>query len=485
MDIIKNSGKEKIYYEYYQSNHSNAPTLILVHGLGLSSRSWKYIIPLLSEYNILIFDLRGHGQSEKSFSSISWKIFIDDLYFLLNCLKIEEFHYIAHGIGVQLGIEMLYQAKEPIKCKSLTFLSTPTYYPIELIKSAIDYRKREVLKNYDGNIGLCVYKELLYLHDKEKINTLIEMYDHVNFEDYFALLELNALSLSIEKLTSIQIPVLILSGEFDAGYPMSLVTLSSNYIKKVTTQVITDSSNMVHFDQPIQVAHSIRSFINQIIYPKAKGHLHILPYVEDLKRYLVQQSISEKSTLKVEIIGKFHVSYKDTTIKGKWPHRKANEIITYLSIHGRCSKEQLCTILWEDQLEGTAKSKLRVSIHHLKNILKSYELETILSVNRQDVSLNCEYECDLITVEQQLHSLINSSQWDTKIFIADQIVKGKYYNANLAFTSEWIIELQQSIEYLKSLLLEQIYDYFKTNENTSEAEKYYRYLQYYTESFLY
>ena len=145
MSFVKNSRNEKIYYQYYRSNQNNAPTLILVHGLGLSSESWKYIIPLLSEYHILLFDLRGHGQSEKSFSSISWEILIDDLYFLLNYLKIEEFHYVAHGIGVQLGIEILYQSKEPTHCKSLTFLSTPTFYPKELIKTAINYRKQEVL----------------------------------------------------------------------------------------------------------------------------------------------------------------------------------------------------------------------------------------------------------------------------------------------------------------------------------------------------
>ena len=338
---------------------------------------------------------------------------------------------------------------------------------------------------YDGNIGLYVYKELLYFHDKEKINTLIKMYDLVNFEDYFALFELNAFSLSIEKLASIQIPVLILSGEFDANYPMSLVTLSSNHIKKVTTKIITDSSNLVHFDQPAQVATTIKSFINQITSSKEKGHQKIPPYVEELKRYLVQQSLSDPSKLKVKIIGNFHVTYESTIIKGKWNNRKANEIITYLSIHGRCSKEQLCTILWEDQLEGTAKSKLRVSIHHLKNILKSYELENILSINRHYISLNCEYECDLIFVEQQLHSLIQSSEWDTKISIAEQIVKGKYYNATLAFTSEWIVEWQQSIEYLKSLLIEQIFNYYKINGNTPEAEKYNRYLQYYTEKFYY
>lgn len=40
------------------------PTLVLVHGLGLSTRSWDRIVPALAaRHRVVAYDLRGHGRS--------------------------------------------------------------------------------------------------------------------------------------------------------------------------------------------------------------------------------------------------------------------------------------------------------------------------------------------------------------------------------------------------------------------------------------
>ena len=41
-----------------------APTVILIHGLGLNREVWQWTLPALSDgYDVITYDLLGHGQS--------------------------------------------------------------------------------------------------------------------------------------------------------------------------------------------------------------------------------------------------------------------------------------------------------------------------------------------------------------------------------------------------------------------------------------
>lgn len=49
---------------YYTSNGVGGSPIIALHGFGETSYSWRYLVPFISQRNILyLFDLKGHGQS--------------------------------------------------------------------------------------------------------------------------------------------------------------------------------------------------------------------------------------------------------------------------------------------------------------------------------------------------------------------------------------------------------------------------------------
>ena len=75
-------------------------TLVLIHGIGGSTQSWERVAPLLSpHYQVLTFDVRGHGKSDKPEGDYSAELFASDLAALLNTLGIGSAHVLGHSMG--------------------------------------------------------------------------------------------------------------------------------------------------------------------------------------------------------------------------------------------------------------------------------------------------------------------------------------------------------------------------------------------------
>ena len=71
-------------------------TLVLIHGLGGNNQTWETQVPILSQqYQVLTWDVRGHGQSDKPEGDYSAELFASDLAALLRTL----------GLSIRLNME--------------------------------------------------------------------------------------------------------------------------------------------------------------------------------------------------------------------------------------------------------------------------------------------------------------------------------------------------------------------------------------------
>ena len=68
---------------YYEVN-GDGPPLLLLHGLGSSSRDWeKQVEWFAKKYQVITPDLRGHGQSDKPPGPYSIRMFAEDMASLI------------------------------------------------------------------------------------------------------------------------------------------------------------------------------------------------------------------------------------------------------------------------------------------------------------------------------------------------------------------------------------------------------------------
>ena len=97
-----------------------APVVVLVHGLATNVGFWylKVLPALRADFGVLLFDLRGHGQSDTPPSGYTTKVMAQDLDALLQGLGIERAHVVGHSYGGAVALH--HAVLHPERVLSLT-----------------------------------------------------------------------------------------------------------------------------------------------------------------------------------------------------------------------------------------------------------------------------------------------------------------------------------------------------------------------------
>lgn len=114
----------------YRKNdfHADRLTLVFVHGLSGSASAWfQYEKIFREKYNLLTFDLRGHGKSVKpeKYEDYELEHSADDLYELTKYLHIEKCVLVSHSYGSLVALEFLHAHQEKV---SVVIFLSPTAF---------------------------------------------------------------------------------------------------------------------------------------------------------------------------------------------------------------------------------------------------------------------------------------------------------------------------------------------------------------------
>lgn len=86
---------------YLDWGNSNAPTLILIHGMHDHARSWDWVArAMCSKWHVIAVDLRGHGDSDWSPDGAYHNPYLlHDLVDLIDSLELDSVSIVAHSLG--------------------------------------------------------------------------------------------------------------------------------------------------------------------------------------------------------------------------------------------------------------------------------------------------------------------------------------------------------------------------------------------------
>jgi 3-oxoadipate enol-lactonase len=106
---------------YYELHGNGDQVLVLNNGVIASTATWAYQLPALTpHYRVLLYDMRGQGQSQKWFpgaADYTWETHAEDLAALMNALEIPS----AHVGGISYGGELtlVFALRYPQRCRCL------------------------------------------------------------------------------------------------------------------------------------------------------------------------------------------------------------------------------------------------------------------------------------------------------------------------------------------------------------------------------
>ena len=105
--FIDNNGV-RIHYEVNDDAPADAPPLVLMHGMGGSTKNWHnagYTATLSGEFRLILIDSRGFGQSDKLTDPTDYGRAqkVSDVTAVLDDLGIEKTFYWGYSMGASIG----------------------------------------------------------------------------------------------------------------------------------------------------------------------------------------------------------------------------------------------------------------------------------------------------------------------------------------------------------------------------------------------
>jgi pimeloyl-ACP methyl ester carboxylesterase len=98
-------------------------TILLIHGMAGSSRTWRAVMPALAQhYQVLAPDLVGHGSSEKPPGDYSLGAFASGLRDLMDVLDVDRATVVGQSLGGGVAMQFAYQFPE--RCTRLVLVSS-------------------------------------------------------------------------------------------------------------------------------------------------------------------------------------------------------------------------------------------------------------------------------------------------------------------------------------------------------------------------
>jgi esterase len=131
-------------------NPGASETIILVHGMFSNLAVYYFnIAPILArQYHVVLYDMKGHGMSEKAVSGYGLTAMTDDLMALMDSLGIEKAHLAGYSYGGLVALKMAIRFPERIN--KLAVIEGPDPSDQETL-TIIDTYSKEFLIHYIDN----------------------------------------------------------------------------------------------------------------------------------------------------------------------------------------------------------------------------------------------------------------------------------------------------------------------------------------------
>lgn len=249
---------------HYEEYGHGAPVL-LVHGLGSSTRDWEYQIPdLAAHYRVIALDVRGHGRSDKPREPYSIAGFAEDAIALIEHLNYGPVHLVGISMGGMIGFQL--GVERPDLLKSLCIVNSGPEVKAKSPRDYLEIAKRWTLSRLLSldtiakGLGRLLFPKPEQGDLRRKIE---ERWPQNDKRAYLASLDAIIGWGVRERLAAIICPTLVITADRDYT-PVAQKQAYVDEMANARLLVIDDSRHATPLDQPERFNSNLLAFLREV-----------------------------------------------------------------------------------------------------------------------------------------------------------------------------------------------------------------------------
>jgi 3-oxoadipate enol-lactonase len=253
---------------YTIDGNASGQPVVFIHGFPFSQEMWRpQVAPLSSDYRVITYDVRGHGESEVGDGQYTIEFFVDDLIALLDYLKIEKAVVVGLSMGGYIALRAIERNPEPFRGLVLCDSRSEADTNEGKIKRAASIQsvRTDGVKKYAEGFVRAVFAPKTFERDPEAIKfikRIIEKTAPIAIAG--TLLALASRTDTTESLSKISVPTLILVGEHDALTPVSAAKSMSEKIRQSEFHVISNAAHLSNLENPEEFNRHLLDFLQRL-----------------------------------------------------------------------------------------------------------------------------------------------------------------------------------------------------------------------------
>lgn len=241
--------------------------LVLIHGFTDNLNMWYNQVPEFSKhYQVLTYDVRGFGQTEKTSGPFSMDLFAEDLYELLKVLDLPSVCVLGYSMGGRIALEFcmkypkettgLVMANSVVGAPSSPEREQRTKMMIEMIQSGNNELIAEIMTVNSFSPGF-----------KEKDPAVFNQYKAIKLQNdpsgYLPVMMAMGASAQVPvDLDRIQCPVLMLAGTSDNFMPLSVAEEMHKKLKKAILKTFS-TGHIAAIEAPRDFNETVLAFLDK------------------------------------------------------------------------------------------------------------------------------------------------------------------------------------------------------------------------------
>lgn len=251
---------------YIDEGPTNSPTIIFIHGFPLNKLMWEKQIEILKEnYRVIVYDIRGHGNTDVGNDNFSIELFVNDLLSLMDTLNIDKTILCGFSMGGYIALNAI--ENYPERFNALLLCDTNCTDDIPEAKEkrmkAIESIKGKGLEQYAEESLKKLFAPISFSKHIEEIAIVKEMIMKTSKQSLYKTLHaLTERKETCTKLHQIKVPVLIIVGKEDEITPPDVALLMHGKIKGSIIHIIDHAGHLSNMENSGEFNNHLTGFLS-------------------------------------------------------------------------------------------------------------------------------------------------------------------------------------------------------------------------------